>query len=120
LTKVDLCADPAPLLAAAQEVAAPAPVLALDALGGTGVGALAELLRPGTTVALLGSSGVGKSTLANRLAGREVAATSAIAADGRGRHTTTRRELLPLAGGAILLDTPGLREVGLWLGGQAL
>ena len=120
LTKVDLCADPAPLLAAAQEVAAAAPVLALDALGGTGVGALAELLRPGTTVALLGSSGVGKSTLANRLAGREVAATSAIAADGRGRHTTTRRELLPLAGGAILLDTPGLREVGLWLGGQAL
>jgi ribosome biogenesis GTPase len=63
---------------------------------------------------------VGKSTLANALAGHELAATAAVAGDGRGRHTTTRRELLVLPGGALLLDTPGLREVGLWLGEGAL
>lgn len=116
LTKADLCPDPAPVVATASALAAPAPVYALDALGGAGVDALRPHLRRGSTLVLLGSSGVGKSTLANRLAGRPLAATSAVAEDGRGRHTTTRRELLPLPGGALLLDTPGLREVGLWLG----
>ena len=89
---------------------------AVDALGGAGVERLHPYLTPGATLVLLGISGAGKSTLANRLAGRPVAATAALADDGRGRHTTTRRELLPLPGGALLLDTPGLREVGLWLG----
>ena len=96
------------------------PVVVARAATGGGLDALGTWLRPGSTVALLGSSGVGKSTLANALAGREVAATSEIAADGRGRHTTTRRELLRLAGGALLLDTPGLREVGLWLGDEVI
>jgi ribosome biogenesis GTPase len=120
LTKLDLCADPGPVVAAAAALAAPAPVHALDALGGAGVDALRPHLRRGQTLVLLGSSGVGKSTLANRLAGRSLAGTAAVAEDGRGRHTTTRRELLPLPGGALLLDTPGLREVGLWLGDEEL
>ena len=68
----------------------------------------------GRTVALLGSSGVGKSTLINRLAGRELLATAETSKDGRGRHTTTNRELVPLPGGALLLDTPGMRELALW------
>ncbi len=120
LTKVDLCADARPVVAAAATLAALAPVHAVDALAGAGVEALEAYLQPAATLVLLGSSGVGKSTLANRLAGREVAATGAVAGDGRGRHTTTRRELLSLPSGALLLDTPGLREVGLWLGEEAL
>ena len=120
LTKEDLVGDSGPFVEEAVAIAAPAPVLALDALGGAGVEELAPFLVPATTLVLLGSSGVGKSTLLNRLAGRELAATAAIAADGRGRHTTTRRELVALPGGALLLDTPGLREVGVWLGEEAI
>ncbi|HXT21111.1 MAG TPA: ribosome small subunit-dependent GTPase A [Thermoanaerobaculia bacterium] len=122
LTKLDLCVedDAAAVIAAASALAAPAPVHAVDALGGAGVERLRPHLRAGETVVLLGISGAGKSTLANQLAGRPLAATGALADDGRGRHTTTRRELLPLPGGALLLDTPGLREVGLWLGDDDL
>jgi ribosome biogenesis GTPase len=120
LTKADLCADAASVAAAAAALAVPAPVHAVDALGGAGVEQLNPYLGPHVTLVLLGISGAGKSTLANRLAGRQVAATAALADDGRGRHTTTRRELLPLPGGALLLDTPGLREVGLWLGEEHL
>ncbi|HLM66783.1 MAG TPA: ribosome small subunit-dependent GTPase A, partial [Longimicrobium sp.] len=71
-------------------------------------------LRPGRTAVLLGSSGVGKSTLANRLAGGEVLRTGAVRDDGKGRHTTTHRQLLRLASGALLIDTPGMRELQLW------
>jgi ribosome biogenesis GTPase len=121
LTKEDLVGDSAPFVQEASAIAAPAPVLALDALGGgAGVAELEPWLSPGRTLVLLGSSGVGKSTLLNRLAGRALAATAALAADGRGRHTTTRRELVALPGGALLIDTPGLREVGVWLGEDAL
>jgi ribosome biogenesis GTPase len=96
------------------------PVHALSGITGEGVDALAPYLRPGRTVALLGSSGVGKSTLVNRLAGREVLATAETRADGRGRHTTSHRELVPLAGGGILLDTPGMRELQLWEASEGL
>jgi ribosome biogenesis GTPase / thiamine phosphate phosphatase len=71
-------------------------------------------------VALLGSSGVGKSTLANRLLGKDVLATGDVRRDGRGRHTTTHRELVRLPGGALLLDTPGMRELQLWADESAL
>ena len=74
----------------------------------------------GRTVALLGSSGVGKSTLVNHLAGRELLATAATSVGGRGRHTTSHRELVPLPSGALLLDTPGMRELQLWAGEEVL
>ncbi|MCC6334850.1 MAG: ribosome small subunit-dependent GTPase A [Myxococcales bacterium] len=84
------------------------------ALTGEGLEPLAALVGFGKTVALLGSSGVGKSTLVNRLVGAEVMETGGVRDDGRGRHTTTRRELLVLPGGGAIVDTPGLREVQMW------
>jgi ribosome biogenesis GTPase / thiamine phosphate phosphatase len=115
LTKTDLHPDEVDAAVAEVEtIAFGAPVHALSGITGEGVEALEPYLQPGQTIALLGSSGVGKSTLVNRLAGREVLATQEVRADGRGRHTTSHRELVPLPGGALLLDTPGMRELQLW------
>jgi ribosome biogenesis GTPase / thiamine phosphate phosphatase len=115
LTKTDLHPDEVDAAVADVEtIAFGAPVHALSGITGEGVEALEPYLQPGQTIALLGSSGVGKSTLVNRLAGREVLATQEVRADGRGRHTTSHRELVPLPGGALLLDTPGMRELQLW------
>jgi ribosome biogenesis GTPase len=83
-------------------------------VSGEGVDALGRWLRPGRTAVLLGSSGVGKSTLVNRLMGGEVLRTGAVRDDGKGRHTTTHRQMVRLAGGALLIDTPGMRELQLW------
>jgi ribosome biogenesis GTPase / thiamine phosphate phosphatase len=112
--KLDLAGDPVAELAAVEAVAIGVPVLAVSASSGEGMEELEAQLAPGRTIALLGSSGVGKSTLVNRLAGREVLVTAEISADGRGRHTTTHRELVPLPSGALLIDTPGMRELQLW------
>jgi len=90
-------------------------VLALSCFTGEGVDEIAAMLTPGRTAVLLGSSGVGKSTLVNRLAGRDLLATGEIRDDGKGRHTTTTRQLVALAGGGLVIDTPGLRELGLWM-----
>lgn len=87
---------------------------AVSATTGTGLGELGPYFAPGRTVALLGSSGAGKSTLANSVTGAALATGAVRAGDHRGRHTTTHRELVPLPGGGVLVDTPGLREVGLW------
>lgn len=114
LTKADLCADPAQMAAQAEAVALGAPVFVVSAKTGQGMAALAALLRPGETSVLVGSSGAGKSTLVNALAGEALMDTGAIREDdARGRHTTTHRELFLLPGGALLLDTPGMRELGL-------
>ena len=90
-------------------------VVALSARTGQGVEEVARWFQPGRTLALVGSSGVGKSTLLNRLAGEQLMVTREIREDdSRGRHTTSHRELFRLPGGALMLDTPGMRELGLW------
>jgi ribosome biogenesis GTPase len=116
LTKADLCDDVPAAVLAVESVAIGVPVHPVSNVLGTGLDALAPYLQPGRTVVLLGSSGVGKSTLLNRLAGAEVMKTRAVAADGTGRHTTVHRELVPLAGGGLVIDTPGLRELQFWEG----
>jgi ribosome biogenesis GTPase len=115
LTKLDVCDDDG-LLLEAEAVAVGVPVLAVSNVTGEGVEELRALLRPARTFALLGSSGVGKSTLINRLAGRELMPVGGLRKDGRGRHTTRHRQLLVLPGGAIVIDTPGLRELQVWEG----
>jgi ribosome biogenesis GTPase / thiamine phosphate phosphatase len=114
LTKLDLADDPAGEAVPVEAIAYGVPVHHVSALTGAGLDTLEPYLGRGRTVALLGSSGVGKSTLVNRLAGREVLATREVRDDGKGRHTTSHRELVPLPGGALLLDTPGMRELQLW------
>jgi ribosome biogenesis GTPase len=114
LTKADLAEDVDAAVRAVRIVAPGADVVAVSSVSGAGVDALARWLRPGRTAVLLGSSGVGKSTLANRLTGGEVMRTGGVREDGKGRHTTTHRQLVKLAGGALLIDTPGMRELQLW------
>ena len=115
LTKLDVCDDPDKLLAA-EAVAIGVPVVAVSNVTGEGVAELGALLRPRRTFVLLGSSGVGKSTLVNRLAGRRLMPTGDLRRDGRGRHTTRHRQLLVLPSGALVVDTPGLRELQVWEG----
>ena len=115
LTKLDMNDDPA-ILIQAEAIAMGVPVHAVSNVTGEGLEALDPYLQPGRTIVLLGSSGVGKSTLLNRLADEEVMLTRAVAADGTGRHTTTHRELVRLPGGGLIIDTPGLRELQFWEG----
>jgi ribosome biogenesis GTPase / thiamine phosphate phosphatase len=114
LAKSDLADDVAACVLEAESIAFGVPVHALSAVTGEGLDAVHGYLRPGRTAALLGSSGVGKSTLVNRLAGEELLATAGLRSDGRGRHTTSHRELVLLPDGGLVLDTPGMRELQLW------
>ncbi|MCC6487800.1 MAG: ribosome small subunit-dependent GTPase A [Candidatus Hydrogenedentes bacterium] len=115
LNKADVAEDAGARREEARQVARGVEVLVVSARTGAGCGAVEALLAHGVTAVLLGSSGAGKSTLLNRLLGMEVQRTGAIReSDGRGRHTTTHRELIELGSGAALIDTPGLREVQLW------
>ena len=114
LTKADLCADVDEAVASAQAVAAGVDILAISSAAGDGLADLAARLLPGETAVLVGSSGAGKSTLVNALAGEDRMAVGAIReGDGRGRHTTSHRELVLLPSGALILDTPGMREIAL-------
>ena len=100
-----------------ESVAAGAPVVAISALNGLGIEQLHQHLRPAETGALLGSSGVGKSTLINHLCGDDILDVQPVRdSDSKGRHTTTRRELILLPSGALMIDTPGMRELQLWDG----
>lgn len=114
LSKADICSDLPGAMAAAGTVAPGVGLLGVSAVDGSGVPEVLALVVPGRTVALLGQSGAGKSTLVNALAGKTLMVTQDIRADGRGRHTTTHRELVVLPAGGILIDTPGLRTLLLW------
>jgi ribosome biogenesis GTPase / thiamine phosphate phosphatase len=121
LTKADLLARPGPVADQVAGVAAGAEVVVVSARSGTGLERLRPLVARGATLGLLGPSGAGKSTLVNALAGATVMATQQTRrADGRGRHTTAYRALIPLPGGGAVLDTPGLRAVGLFDTGTGL
>ena len=115
LTKADLHSAPEAAVAEVETIAGGVPVHAISSLTGEGLDEVRAVLTPGLTAVLLGSSGVGKSTLVNTLAGEELLATQEIRDDGKGRHTTTRRELIQLPTGALVIDTPGIRELQLWV-----
>lgn len=114
MSKADAVTDIEAALDEVREHVVGAQVLAVSVRTGQGMDQLQRHLGPGRTVVLIGQSGAGKSTLANYLSGDDVLAAAEVRKDGKGRHTTSHRELLRLPGGALLIDTPGLRSVGLW------
>jgi ribosome biogenesis GTPase / thiamine phosphate phosphatase len=121
VNKADLAEDPQSLARAVTPVAAGVPVVVISALAGSGLSGLDPFLAPGATVALIGSSGVGKSTLINALLGRAVQETACVRdCDEKGRHRTTVRQMFVLDSGALVIDNPGLREVGLGTAGGGL
>jgi ribosome biogenesis GTPase / thiamine phosphate phosphatase len=121
LNKADLCGDVEACLLAVEAIAPAVPIVVLSALQADGLSGLEPYLKSGQTIALIGSSGVGKSTLTNQLLGTTVQLTQDVReSDSRGRHTTTHRELLPLPSGGLIIDTPGMRELQLWAGEDSL
>jgi ribosome biogenesis GTPase / thiamine phosphate phosphatase len=119
LTKADLATDSSTAASVAAD-RRDVPILVVSARTGEGLEGLRAELGSGVTGALVGPSGAGKSTLVNALAGEDRLATGAVAADGAGRHTTARRELVVLPSGGLLVDNPGMREVHLWLADEGL
>ncbi|MBA3439632.1 MAG: ribosome small subunit-dependent GTPase A [Pyrinomonadaceae bacterium] len=121
LNKADLCADAAQKTEAVKAIASNVPVVCISAAQNEELSDLLPFTKEGETIAFLGSSGVGKSTIINRLLGKEAQKVQEVrASDNRGKHTTTHRELIVMPGGGLLLDTPGMRELQLWLGPEVL
>ena len=119
LNKIDLCDDLDAKLAAATRVAGAASVLAVCALTGRGVKKLSQLIKPGDTAVFIGTSGVGKSSLINRLYGEDIQATVEVRTnDAKGRHTTSWREMIFLPQGGVVIDTPGMREFHIWIASE--
>jgi ribosome biogenesis GTPase / thiamine phosphate phosphatase len=119
LNKIDLCGDLDARLADATRVAGDALVLAACALTGRGVEQLAQLIKPGDTAVFIGTSGVGKSSLINRLYGEDIQATVEVRTnDAKGRHTTSWREMIFLPQGGVVIDTPGMREFHIWIASE--
>ena len=121
LNKADLCNEVERRRDEVEAVALGVPIVVLSAIENQGLDALIPYLGIGQTVALIGSSGVGKSTLTNQLSGQVIQEIQSVRkGDHRGRHTTTKRELIILPNGGLLMDTPGMREIQLWMGSEGL
>lgn len=118
LNKADLCDDAEECKEELESIAFGVPIILISAKENQGIDALVPYLGVGKTVALIGSSGVGKSTITNQLAQKEIQAVNSLRKDERGRHTTTHRELIILPSGGLLIDTPGMREIQFWNGSE--
>jgi ribosome biogenesis GTPase len=114
LTKADLCEDISGRISEVESVAFGVDTVVTSSLRQDGIADIMPYLKQGKTASFIGSSGVGKSTLINRLLGSDVIATNGLRNDDKGRHTTTHRELILLSNGAMVVDTPGMRELGMW------
>lgn len=121
LNKADLCQNIEECLNQVENIALGVPKITISASQGKGLNALQPYFQPGKTVALLGSSGVGKSTITNQLKGEVIQAVKAVRqGDDKGRHTTTHRELILLPNGSLIIDTPGMREIQIWASEKSL